>query len=169
MDYPEDEQWHVSHETIYQFIYAYPAGELCRALIAALRQGHTKRKPRTRGKDRHGHCGTCVLSGSVRRRPRTERYRATGKETSSKALTTAAPAPWWNAAAVLCFWPGWKASMPMRHWMGSAGAAQLAQICLADPLTCDQDKEMARHEEPERKVGSAFTLLTHTAPGSADQ
>ncbi|PZD79715.1 IS30-like element IST3091 family transposase, partial [Acidithiobacillus ferrooxidans] len=54
MDYPEDKQWRVSHETIYQFIYAHPAGELRKALIAALRQGHAKRKPRTRGKDRRG-------------------------------------------------------------------------------------------------------------------
>ncbi|PKY10262.1 IS30 family transposase, partial [Acidithiobacillus marinus] len=45
MDYPEDKQWHVSHETIYQFIYAHPAGELRKTLIAGLRRGHSKRKP----------------------------------------------------------------------------------------------------------------------------
>ncbi|MGC9205808.1 IS30 family transposase, partial [Acidithiobacillus sp.] len=38
MDYPKDKQWHVSHETIYQFIYAHPAGELRKALIAGLRR-----------------------------------------------------------------------------------------------------------------------------------
>ncbi|EQD76193.1 Integrase, catalytic region [mine drainage metagenome] len=54
MDYPGDQQWHVSHETIYRFIYAHPAGERRRALIAALCQGHARRTPRTRGKDRRG-------------------------------------------------------------------------------------------------------------------
>ena len=66
MDYPEDKQWHVSHETIYQFIYAHPAGELRKALIAGLRRGHSKRKPRTRGKDRRG--GITNMR-SIRERP----------------------------------------------------------------------------------------------------
>lgn len=51
---PEDHSRRISHETIYQYIYAHPAGELKRILIRALRQGHHKRRPRSRGKDRRG-------------------------------------------------------------------------------------------------------------------
>lgn len=45
---------HVSHEAIYAWLYALPRGELRRELIAALRKGHAKRLPRSRGKDRRG-------------------------------------------------------------------------------------------------------------------
>ncbi len=42
------------HETIYQAIYAMPKGGLRTDMIALLRQGHTKRRPRSRGVDRRG-------------------------------------------------------------------------------------------------------------------
>ena len=52
--HPDDSSQRVCHETIYQHIYAHPAGELKKMLIDALRQGHQKRRPRSRGKDRRG-------------------------------------------------------------------------------------------------------------------
>ena len=42
----------VSHETIYQALYALPYGELRKDLLAHLRQGRQKRRPRSRGLDR---------------------------------------------------------------------------------------------------------------------
>ena len=44
----------LSHETIYQALYAMPRGELRTEMINMLRFGHTKRRPRSRGKDRRG-------------------------------------------------------------------------------------------------------------------
>jgi IS30 family transposase len=52
--YPDDPDKHVSHETIYAHIYAYPRGELRTELIKLLRQSHKTRKPRARGNDRRG-------------------------------------------------------------------------------------------------------------------
>ena len=52
--FPAKPSFHVSHETIYSAIYAHPKGELRRELIACLRQGRTKRMPRSRGTDRRG-------------------------------------------------------------------------------------------------------------------
>ena len=49
---PEHRRGRVSHETIYQAIYLHPRGALRQALINCLRQGHARRLPRTRGKDR---------------------------------------------------------------------------------------------------------------------
>ncbi len=52
--HPEDSSQHVSHETIYNAIYAYPRGELKTQLIALLRQGRGGRRPRSAGQDRRG-------------------------------------------------------------------------------------------------------------------
>jgi IS30 family transposase len=50
----------LSHETIYQAIYAMPKGELRTEMIAMLRFGHKKRLPRSRGKDRRGQIPNMV-------------------------------------------------------------------------------------------------------------
>ena len=52
--WPDDTSMHVSHETIYNAIYAYPRGELKRCLIACLRQAKNVRRPRSAGADRKG-------------------------------------------------------------------------------------------------------------------
>lgn len=49
-----DEPISLSHETIYQAIYVMPKGELRTQMIALLRHGHNKRRPRARGVDRRG-------------------------------------------------------------------------------------------------------------------
>lgn len=52
--YPKGHEYCVSHETIYNCIYAQPVGELRRDLIACLRHAHNKRLPRSKGEDRRG-------------------------------------------------------------------------------------------------------------------
>jgi IS30 family transposase len=49
---PHRPEFQVSHETVYKAIYAQPHGKLRKELIACLRQGHTKRCPRTGWVDR---------------------------------------------------------------------------------------------------------------------
>ena len=51
---PKRHEHRVSHETIYNCIYAQPVGELKRELIATLRHAHNKRVPRSKGQDRRG-------------------------------------------------------------------------------------------------------------------
>jgi IS30 family transposase len=51
---PADQGERVCHETIYVALYALPRGELRRDLLACLRQGRQKRRPRGRGADRRG-------------------------------------------------------------------------------------------------------------------
>ncbi len=50
----------LSHEAIYQAIYAMPRGELRTEVIGLLRQGRAKRRPRARGKDRRGQIPNMV-------------------------------------------------------------------------------------------------------------
>ena len=63
--HPSDACMRVSHETIYNVIYAMPRGELKRELIACLRMARAKRWPRSRGEDRRGQLSD-LLSIHVR-------------------------------------------------------------------------------------------------------
>jgi IS30 family transposase len=64
--YPKGHEHRVSHETIYNCIYAQPVGELKRELIATLRHAHNKRVPRSKGQDRRGQIPDMV---SIQLRP----------------------------------------------------------------------------------------------------
>jgi IS30 family transposase len=48
LDFPDNPEMQVSHETIYQAIYVQPRGELAKDLKSALRTGRIKRKPQGR-------------------------------------------------------------------------------------------------------------------------
>jgi IS30 family transposase len=50
--HPDTPSLHFSHETVYQAIYAMPRGDLRAEVLTLLRFGRSKRRPRSRGKDR---------------------------------------------------------------------------------------------------------------------
>ena len=154
MDYPEDKQWHVSHETIYQFIYAHPAGELRKALIAGLRRGHSKRKPRTRGKDRRG--GVTNMR-SIRERPEEAQAREVPGHWEGDLIKGA-----FNASAIGTLVDRSSRFVILARVEDATAEAILESFTrrlrtlpksFRQTLTYDQGREMARHQELERNTG----------------
>ena len=154
MDYPEDKQWHVSHETIYQYIYAHPAGELKRTLIAALRQGHHKRRSRSRGKDRRGGIQNMR---SIRERPVEAQAREVPGHWEGDLIKGA-----FNGSAI-----GTLVDRSSRFVIlakvedataeevleGFTRRLRTLPKAFRQTLTYDQGREMARHQELERRTG----------------
>ena len=66
IDFPNDPEMRVSHETIYQSLYVQSRGGLKRELTAHLRTGRVRRKPRRRAEERRGRIPDMV---SISERP----------------------------------------------------------------------------------------------------
>jgi IS30 family transposase len=98
--YPKGHELRVSHETIYNCIYAQPVSELRKALIACLRQANNKRTPRSKGQDRRGQIPDMLSIHMRPPRSRTGSFPDSGRVTRSKARPTPVQwAPWWSAPA----------------------------------------------------------------------
>ena len=151
---PEDRTQQVSHETIYQYIYAHPAGELKRTLIAALRKGHHKRRPRSRGKDRRGGIQNMR---SIRERPVEAQAREIPGHWEGDLIKGA-----FNGSAI-----GTLVDRSSRFVIlakvedasaesileGFTRRLRTLPKAFRQTLTYDQGREMARHQELERRTG----------------
>ena len=149
--YPNEPQQRVSHETIYNAIYAMPRGELRKDLIALMRRAQAKRMPRSRGVERRGKIADMV---SVHCRP---------PEASSRLF----PGHWesdlikgkGNASAVgslverssrlliLVHLPGPKPGSAATVLEAFTEKLRSIALPMRQSLTHDQGSEMARHKE----------------------
>ena len=146
--HPLDPTWHVSHETIYSTIYAYPKGELRRQLIALLRQGKSSRKRRSAGQDRRGQIPEMV---SIHVRPpevndrvmpghwEGDLIKGAGNKSAVGVLVERS-----TRLVLLCKMPDASAESAL-----AAFTAKLNRIAapMRQTLTYDQGKEMAKHRE----------------------
>ena len=146
--HPDDSAWHVSHETIYNAIYAYPRGELKKQLIALLRQGKSSRRPRSAGQDRRGQIPEMV---SIHVRPpevndrvmpghwEGDLIKGAGNKSAVGVLVERS-----TRLVLLCKMPDASAESAL-----AAFTAKLNLIAapMRQSLTYDQGKEMARHQE----------------------
>ena len=151
--HPHDPSRQVSHETIYNAIYAYPRGELKKQLISLLRQGRNLRRPRSGGKDRRGQIPEMV---SIHVRPpevndrlmpghwEGDLIKGAGNKSAVGVLVERS-----SRMVLLCKMPDASAESAL-----AAFTAKLNLIAapLRQTLTYDQGKEMAYHQELARRT-----------------
>ena len=152
--YPQQSQHHVSHETIYTAIYAYPKGELRKELIACLRQNRTKRMPRSRGQDRRGRIAEMV---SIHVRPpevddrimpghwEGDLIKGSGNKSAAAVLVERV-----SRAVMLAKMPDASAASALQAFTDKL---QSLQEPLRQTLTYDQGREMSRHAELTEATG----------------
>ena len=166
--FPKGHEHRVSHETIYNCIYAQPVGELKRELIATLRHAHNKRVPRSKGQDRRGQIPDMV---SIHLRPPEIEDRQFPGHWEGDLIKGAA-----NASAV-----GTLVERTSRLLMliklpefKPASAANVMQafsdklLGIAAPMrqsmTYDQGREMAMHKELSKRTGVAVYFCDPHSP-----
>ena len=152
--WPDETQRTVSHETIYNCIYAMPKGELRKDLIASLRRAKAKRMPRSRGEDRRGQMPDLL---SIHVRPPEASDRAFPGHWEGDLIKGAA-----NRSAVGVLVERSSRLVMLIKLADATAAAALEGFTaklrsIAEPmrqtLTYDQGKEMARHAELTANTG----------------
>jgi IS30 family transposase len=165
---PRGHEHRVSHETIYNCIYAQPVGELKRELIATLRHAHNKRVPRSKGQDRRGQIPDMV---SIHLRPPEIEDRQFPGHWEGDLIKGAA-----NASAVgTLVEPTSRLLMLIKlPEFKPASAANVMQafsdklLGIAAPMrqsmTYDQGREMAMHKELSRRTEIAVYFCDPHSP-----
>ena len=166
--FPHDPSQHVSHETIYNVIYAQPRGELRKELIACLRHARAKRMPRTRGEERRGKIAD-MLSIHVRPPEVSDRLfpgHWEGDLIKGKANASAVGTLVERSSRLLIL-------VHLPHPQPASAAVVLQAFTdklrsIAQPMrrsmTYDQGSEMARHKELAANTGIAVYFCDPHSP-----
>ncbi|MES1930955.1 Integrase catalytic subunit [Salinisphaera dokdonensis CL-ES53] len=155
----------VSHETIYTAIYAMPRGTLRRELTRLLRQGHARRRPRSRGTDRRGQMHDLP---SIHLRPPAANERLVPGHWEGDLIRGAA-----NRSAVGVLVDRRTLFLMIVRMEGATAQAALAGFSQAfaslpaemrQTLTYDQGKEMALHAELAQSTGLSIYFADPHSP-----
>ena len=166
--HPSGHEYRVSHETIYNCIYAMPVGELRKELIATLRHAHNKRLPRSKGKDRRGQIPD-MLSIHVRP-PEIEERQFPGHwegdlikgEGNTSAVGTLVERT--SRLVMLVKLPEFKPASAANVLQGFTDKL----LSVAQPMrlstTYDQGREMAMHKRLSERTGIAVYFCDAHSP-----
>jgi IS30 family transposase len=149
LDFPDDPEMRVSHETIYQSLYVQGRGALRRELSVCLRTGRTRRKPRRKTEERRGRIANMI---NISERPPSVEDRAvpghwegdliTGTENKSAIGTLVERA---TGFVILLHLPDSHGAEAVQAAMVHAMAELPAT--LRRTLTWDQGSEMSNHAQ----------------------
>ena len=149
--FPDNSNQRVSHETIYNAIYAIPKGELRKELIALMRRAQAKRMPRSRGEERRGKIVDMV---SIHVRPPEVNDRLfpghweadliKGKANASAVGTLVERS---TRLLILVALPGPKPASAATVLQAFTDKLRSIAGLMRQSMTYDQGSEMARHKE----------------------
>ncbi|WP_029891292.1 IS30 family transposase [Polycyclovorans algicola] len=166
--YPKGHEHRVSHETIYNCIYAQPVGELKRELIATLRHAHNKRVPRSKGQDRRGQIPDML---SIHLRPPEIEDRQFPGHWEGDLIKGAA-----NASAVgtlvertsrlvmLVKLPDFKPASAANVMQAFTDKLLSIAAPMRQSMTYDQGREMTMHKELSKRTGIAVYFCDPHSP-----
>src|SRR5450755_1137848 len=163
--WPDDQSKTVSHETIYTALYAMPRGGLRKDLIACLRHGRAKRRPRSRGHDRRGQISDML---SLHVRPPEVEDRLVPGHWEGDLIKGAR-----NQSAVGTLVERTSRLVLLARMEGATAEAALAGFtCILNrvhmpmrkTLTYDQGKEMSRHKDLTAVTGVAVYFADPHSP-----
>ena len=156
VDFPDDPEMWVSHETIYQALYVQPRGELARLVKTALRTGRTRRKSQGRKETGQGKLKDMI---NISERPAEADDRAIpghwegdlilGSTASGSAIGTMVERT--TGFLVLLHLPGDRTAATLADAM-SVKVPEIPEI-LCRSLTWDQGSEMALHTKITEATG----------------
>ncbi|TYL44832.1 IS30 family transposase [Nocardioides sp. BGMRC 2183] len=167
VDFPNDPEMWVSHETIYQALYVQGRGALKRELTAHLRTGRSLRKPHKRPEERRGRMAGMVMISD--RPPEVEDRAVPGHWEGDLILGTTA-----SGSAVgtlverttrfvmLLHLPGGHTAEIVQEAMVAKMAALPEQLRLS--LTWDQGSEMANHVQIAEATGMSIYFCDPHSP-----
>lgn len=165
MEFPNFDDSYVCRETIYNAVYALPVGELRKELIICLRQGKTRRRPRSGGVDRRGQIPGMV---SIHVRPPEVEDRLMPGHWEGDLIKGKA-----NASAVGTLverTSGYLILAKMNDATatsaveGFSAALNRMPLQVRRSMTYDQGREMARHAEITQKTGVAIYFCDPHSP-----
>ena len=163
--FPTHKSNFVSHETIYNAIYALPVGELRKELIHCLRHGKSTRKPRAGGVDRRNQIPDMV---SIHVRPPEVEDRLVpghwegdlikGKNNASAVGTLVERT---SGYLMLVKMHDATATSAVE---GFSAALNRMPLAVRKSMTYDQGREMVRHAEITQKTGVAIYFCDPRSP-----
>jgi hypothetical protein len=164
--HPESPDLRFSRETIYQAIDAMPRGEQRAEVVALLRFGHTKRRPRIRGKDRRSQIPHML---NIHERPAEITERLVPGHWEGNTLQGR-----YHRSAVVTLVERKTLFVTLARMDGTGAEAALQGFCsvlaridtqhhLSGPTTRERDDTPSGAQAEDRRPGS----LTRTAHGSA--
>lgn len=163
--FPKLKDAYVSHETVYNAIYALPVGELRKELIHCLRHGKTTRRPRSGGVDRRNQIRDMV---SIHVRPPEIEDRLVpghwegdlikGKDNASAVGTLVERT---SGYLMLVKMNDATATSAVE---GFSAALNRAPLPVRKSMTYDQGREMTRHAEITKKTGVAIYFCDPHSP-----
>lgn len=162
---PDDPNRQISHESIYNALYVMPRGSLKKELIACLRQGQSKRRPRSRGQDRRQQIPDLV---SIHLRPASIEDRVMPGHWEGDLIMGAD-----NRSAIGTLVERTTRLVILARMDGTTATA--ASVAFSDKLndvpralrlsmTYDQGREMTRHAEITQKTGTAIYFADPHSP-----